>query len=82
MARIPDADIGKKPVRCPDCGLVTIHPDAFDADKPISGICPDCGDRLFFDDNEPVFTNCNVCGIKLRTEAEDQMGMCERCADE
>lgn len=29
-----------------------------------------------------VFTNCNVCGIKLRTPEEDQVGMCERCAAE
>ncbi len=29
-----------------------------------------------------IFTNCNVCGIKLRTEAEDRMGMCERCCAE
>lgn len=29
-----------------------------------------------------VFTNCNVCGNRLRTEAEDQMGMCDQCAGE
>jgi hypothetical protein len=29
-----------------------------------------------------VFTNCNVCGIKLRTADEDKMGMCVRCAGE
>jgi len=29
-----------------------------------------------------VFTNCNVCGIKLRTDDEEKMGMCERCAAE
>ena len=29
-----------------------------------------------------VFTNCNACGIRLRTEDEDKMGMCERCAQE
>lgn len=29
-----------------------------------------------------VFTHCNVCGIALRTRDEDEMGMCERCADE
>jgi RecJ-like exonuclease len=35
-------------------------------------------------DSKPalVFTHCNVCGIKLRTEDEDKMGMCERCAAE
>lgn len=31
---------------------------------------------------EAVFTHCNVCGIKLRTEDEDRMGMCERCSNE
>ncbi len=25
---------------------------------------------------------CNVCGIKLRTEDEERMGMCDRCARE
>ncbi len=29
-----------------------------------------------------VFAHCNVCGIRLRTPEEDQMGMCERCAAE
>lgn len=29
-----------------------------------------------------VFTHCNVCGIKLRTEDEEKMGMCERCSKE
>jgi hypothetical protein len=29
-----------------------------------------------------VFTNCNVCGITLRTRDEDEVGMCERCAAE
>jgi hypothetical protein len=29
-----------------------------------------------------VFTNCNVCGIRLRTEDEEKMGMCARCAAE
>ena len=33
------------------------------------------------DDYEPVFTNCNGCGIRLRTRDEDEMGMCERCAE-
>lgn len=29
-----------------------------------------------------VFTNCNVCGIVLRTEEEERMGMCEKCSKE
>jgi hypothetical protein len=33
-------------------------------------------------DYGPVFTNCNVCGIQLRTRDEDEMGMCERCSAE
>ena len=26
-----------------------------------------------------IFTNCNVCGIRLRTENEERMGACEKC---
>lgn len=33
-------------------------------------------------DCEPVFSNCNVCGIVLRGKPEFEMGMCDRCADE
>lgn len=33
---------------CPDCGPVSVGPDIFDKDVPISGICPKCGDRLYF----------------------------------
>lgn len=33
---------------CPDCGPVSVDPDTFDKDVPISGICPKCGDRLYF----------------------------------
>ena len=29
---------------------------------------------------ETIFTHCNVCGIKLQTEEEEQMGMSNRCA--
>ena len=32
------------------------------------------------DSDGPVFTHCNVCGILLRTEEEDKLGMCNRCA--
>lgn len=31
-------------------------------------------------EKEMVFSNCNVCGIKIRTANEDRMGMCEQCA--
>lgn len=70
-----------KDVRCPDCGKVTVKPDVFSGGRPISAVCHGCGERLYFDEPQ-VFTNCNVCGIKLRTEAEDQIGMCDRCAGE
>lgn len=41
------------------------------------------GNTLHADDcNAVVFTNCNVCGIKLRPTDPDEMGMCERCAAE
>lgn len=32
-------------------------------------------------DDGPVFTHCNVCGRKLRDPEEDEMGMCEGCAN-
>lgn len=38
--------------------------------------------RFVVPDEEVVFTNCNVCGIVLRTDDEEQMGMCERCAND
>lgn len=32
-------------------------------------------------EQEPrVFENCNVCGRKIRTPDEEEMGMCEDCA--
>jgi hypothetical protein len=31
---------------------------------------------------QAVFANCQVCGVKLHTEDEEKMGMCERCAAE
>jgi hypothetical protein len=33
-------------------------------------------------DEQPVFANCNACGITLRSKDEFAMGMCERCAAE
>lgn len=27
-----------------------------------------------------IFSNCNVCGIKLRYFHEDELGMCDNCA--
>lgn len=34
------------------------------------------------DSDTPVFTHCNVCGIRLRDSDEYEMGMCIRCATE
>jgi len=31
---------------------------------------------------EIIFTDCNVCGIKLREKGEFKMGMCLMCAEE
>lgn len=42
-----------KAICCPDCGTVEVNADVFD--KPgnaVSGICPDCGERLYFADGE------------------------------
>jgi hypothetical protein len=44
-------------------------------------ICPSCQCEDL-PEAHMVFTNCNVCGIRLRTQDEDVMGMCEGCAGE
>jgi DNA-directed RNA polymerase subunit RPC12/RpoP len=45
--------------------------------------CPACGTENYPDeDGEFIFTNCNVCGVRLRWQFEDRMGMCARCANE
>ena len=38
-------------------------------------------DGVYLPDEGPVFTHCNVCGRKLHTADEDQMGMCEVCGN-
>lgn len=70
-------------IRCPDCGKVRVHADVFERGNPVSGLCPECGERLYFEEERrKVFDNCNVCGRRLHTEDEDAMGMCLICADE
>jgi hypothetical protein len=57
---------------CYDCGWY----EGYEVDQVIDS------DREQFAKEQPakaVFTNCNVCGIKLRTTDEDKIGMCERC---
>lgn len=51
--------------------------------------CPACGTENYPEDDafyppvpRHVFTNCNVCGIPLRTIEEESMGMCGSCAAE
>ena len=52
-------------------------------DNPADDIQPTKEDWDAYEaSQQKVFDNCNVCGIKLRTLAEDRMGMCERCAAE
>lgn len=76
-----DDDLPKQ-IRCPDCGLVNVHPDVFERGVGVSAECPECKERLYFAE-PPVFTTCNVCGIKLKgDELDAEMGMCFRCADE
>ena len=33
---------------CPDCGPVVVSVDVYDSGKPLSGECPQCGERLYF----------------------------------
>jgi hypothetical protein len=37
-----------KTVDCLDCGRVEVQADVFERGNPTSGICPDCGERLYF----------------------------------
>lgn len=48
---LPDDELfSRVAIRCPDCGAVTVEPDAFNGDKPVSGVCPECGERLYFEE--------------------------------
>jgi len=42
--------LSRQAIRCPDCGLVSVYPDAYDGKRPVSGLCPSCNERLYFDD--------------------------------
>lgn len=46
------------PIRCPDCGLVLVKLDAWNGEQPISGLCPDCGERLYFENERPQPEMC------------------------
>ena len=74
-------------MKCSECGCEFM----VDADEEFPDevdVCYHC-QHEYLDENVPeafqmqhVFTDCNVCGIKLRTESEHRMGMCDRCAAE
>lgn len=52
-------------------------------DNPADDVQPTREEWDAYEERERrVFTNCNVCGIPLRTFEEEQMGMCDRCAEE
>lgn len=38
-------------------------------------------DGMGGDDEAPIFSHCNVCGIRLRERDEYEIGMCLRCAN-
>ena len=62
-------------MKCTECG------SHFEPDCPEEEICGPCQVEDLPEAHmmRYVFTNCNVCGIILRTEDEHRMGMCERC---
>jgi predicted RNA-binding Zn-ribbon protein involved in translation (DUF1610 family) len=35
-------------IACPDCGPVVVQVDVYESGKPVSGVCPECGERLYF----------------------------------
>lgn len=78
----PDCDVGMNCIAndgdvCPICG------GSGGGDEPHL-CCRFCVDGKVWRGGKSisVFTHCNVCGCPLRTEDEDKMGMCERCAQE
>jgi hypothetical protein len=64
-------------MRCPNCKQ---------AEVSTGNRCSYCQDLCTPDEcwneREVVFTNCNVCGRTLHTTDEEEMGMCQICADE
>lgn len=44
----PPATAPTARITCPDCGEVVVIGDVFEGGKPISGMCPGCGERLYF----------------------------------
>lgn len=40
-------------VVCPDCGEVKVTADIRSHGDMVSGLCPECGDRLYFEPGEP-----------------------------
>lgn len=63
-------------MKCSECGR------DFEPDCAQEEVCKPCQYEDVPEAHMAVFTHCNVCGIRLRTADEDQMGMCERCANE
>jgi transcriptional regulator with XRE-family HTH domain len=39
---------GDTRIICPECGPVGVEADVFEGGRPVSGLCPRCGDRLYF----------------------------------
>lgn len=52
-------------VNCPDCGSVNVKADVWEHGKPISGECPKCGERLYFDSPSKPRASAKVAGPAL-----------------
>ena len=53
MGKVFTEDLGDGPtvsIRCPDCGRVNVPVDAWSDETPVSGLCPECGERLYFEE--------------------------------
>jgi len=89
------SDLGKPPFACDSMTTPDRPPEECGAYNPYAAVAgtfpcrrprghdgphhhnpPELADRP-----RGVFTHCNVCGRKLHTEEEDQIGMCEVCGN-
>lgn len=55
-------------VNCPDCGSVNVKADVWEYGKPISGECPKCGERLYFDSPSKPRASVKAAGPALEID--------------
>lgn len=57
-------------LECPTCGPVMVLADVWEGAKAISGICPNCAERLHFDDPEREQKRFAIYSRDIQQEAD------------